>query len=462
MADLKCELLQADRESALMERRRLMGRFGARELFEQFDALYADWRRSPYFKPGSDVSVGYVDAVADELKAAMADLGASRERLDSFRIVTTLSEAVSAQMTPFTDGSGLVIIADGIVGLCCSYSEYVALSVHRWTDWHLLRASRKSRMYQDAKVLTGLLRYNTTHQRLLGTSTYIGMRLGPRGQEAAWQLTNHAYRFVIGHEIAHHVLGHTSGLSSFGPGEHVPVCSESERRERDADLFAFQAVRRAGEMPHDGSFRAQRAVDLSTIGALIAMLALHLSEQALFVRRGCTHPPASIRAAWLLSELDSSKRKFMERLFRIPREATEAAAQVSENAHTFSWEALKATPARSFLPQEYLELIGQLDEIQCWPEGALVELLADPRNDFGNWLGEGARIALAGQPAEALRHWGVSESNSQRLCDPQRALTFFTLQERLERSFVERGIAREAVLLYAMAATTLIAARLKV
>ncbi|WP_406509928.1 hypothetical protein [Streptomyces sp. NBC_00212] len=154
-------------------------------------------------------------------------------------------------------------------------------------------------MHKNADVLTGLLRYHATNQRVSGVATQLGVRLSPRGQRGAWRLNGLAYRFVIAHEIAHHVLGHSSDPSSFAPGEHVPVCSENERRERDADLLAFRATRRAGEMQEGGPLMELEAVDSATKGALIAMLGLNLTEQALFVRRGCTHPPAATRAAWL-------------------------------------------------------------------------------------------------------------------------------------------------------------------
>ncbi|MFJ3927641.1 hypothetical protein [Streptomyces sp. NPDC090022] len=458
MADQQCELIQADREMALEEKRQQMRELGAHELLQQLDTVYGNLRQSSWFKPDSDFSVGYVDRVADDVKAAMAALGVGGEKLESVRIVTTLHEEVSARLRPFPDGSGLVIVADGLIGTCSSYSHYIALSGHRWLDWRSLRASVKTRMYENPDVLTGMLRYSTTNQRVAGATTQLDVRLGPRGRQTAWHLSEQAYRFVIGHEIAHHVLGHSPAASSFAPDEDLSACSENERRERDADLLAFRAVRQAGLMQNDGVLRAAVAVQLAETGVLIAMLALYLTEQALFVRRGCTHPPAATRAAWLLKELGARRQKSLQRLLRIPREATAAAADMSESARPFSWETLQAAPVRSHMPPSHMDAIGWLDALQCLPGRAHVYLLEEAG---AGWLGEGARLAAAGKPAAALRHWGVEEDTVDVVCDAERALAFFTLKEHIAGSFTARGVADDLVLPYSVSAATLAASALR-
>jgi hypothetical protein len=459
MADRKRELLQADYEAALLEKRQLMQEVGAHEMLGQFDVLWGHLQKSS--RVGEDISITYLNGVADELKTAMADLGVSAEKLNSFRIVTTLREAVSAQMTPFRDGSGLVIVADGVFAVCSAYSYYAALWMSRWASLQNLRESRKSRMYGDAAVLANALRYITTNQRLFGTVTQLDVRLGPRGVLTAGLLTHCAHRFIIAHEVAHHVLGHSSTVNSFIPGEHVPPCSESEQWERDADLLAFQATRRASVM-NSGRLKARMNEDANEMGTVIAILALYLAEQAFFVRRGCTHPSASTRAAWLLDELKGYKRKGMQAMLQIPVEATESAAKVSESARPFSWEALKSTPVRSHMPQWLLEAISWLDALQCWSEPQHVDMLMNPISDSARWLGEGAILAVDGNPAAALHQWGVSDTDIDTLCAPERALTFFKLKEHLVRSFTEQGITNDLVLPYSVAAATLAARRLRV
>ncbi|QDQ09580.1 hypothetical protein [Streptomyces spectabilis] len=60
-----------------------------------------------------------------------------------------------------------------------------------------------------------------------------------------------------------------------------------------------------------------------------------------------------------------------------------------------------------------------------------------------------------------LRRWGVDEGTSRELCDPQRALTFFTLKEHIARSFTERGIEEPWVAPHALVASMLIARRVQ-
>ncbi|MFJ6900610.1 hypothetical protein [Streptomyces hokutonensis] len=460
MADRKCELHRADRETALAEKRQLARDLGAHELLQQIDAVYAALQQEPSFQRRSDYSIGYVEKLTEELKAAIVTLGVSPEKLDSVRVVATLSDAVSAHMTPFDDGSGLVIVSDEVIGMCSLYCQYEAFYIDRWGDRRRRRASVQTRMYKNADVLTALLRYHTTNQRVTGLTTQLNVQLSPRGQQVAWRLNGLAYRFVIAHEMAHHVLGHSSAPSSFAPGEHVPVCSDSERREREADLLAFRATRRASEMQEDGRLMEMEAMASATKGALIAMLGLELTEQALFVRRGCTHPPASIRAAWLQEELNDHWRKVMHRFLRVPVEATAAAALISENANPFSWESVSSAPIYTPMPQSHISSIGELDAIQCLPESVYFSVLNDRRNDSLAWLAEGARLASEGNPMLALVQWGLSERASHKFCNPQRALKFFTLKDHLAASFTARGVTGDWLQLYSLTAANLLAPRL--
>ncbi|MCI3927866.1 hypothetical protein [Streptomyces sp. AN091965] len=460
LADRKRALLQADREAALAEKRRQLRELGAHDLLRRVDEASTNWRKDPRYKPGADLSVGFVDMVGEELRAAMADLGASAARLESVRVVTTLDQAVSAQMTPFDDGSGLVIVADGIFGMCSSYCQYLALCADKRSHaasrpmafWRVLRDLGKGELFGYEDVLTALLRYHTTHQRALAASTQLGVRLSPEGERYAWQLSHLAYRFVVGHEMAHHVLGHSSGPSAFAPGERLPACSADDRRERDADRLAFQATRCASERLSHGRWETLGMRERATMAALMAMMALHVAERTLFVHRGCTHPPAAVRTGWLLEQLKPGKQQSTRRLLRVPMKATEAATDLSEHARPFSWQALDPDLVFSPMPRSHLEAIGEFDAMQCETEAFHVSWLERHATADTAWLGEGARLAAADEPAPALRRWGVDAGTSRKLCDPQRALTFFTLKEYITRSFTERGIAEPWVAPHALAA----------
>ncbi|MET9644807.1 hypothetical protein [Streptomyces syringium] len=102
-----------------------------------------------------------------------------------------------------------------------------------------------------------------------------------------------------------------------------------------------------------------------------------------------------------------------------------------------------------------------LDALQCEPEAFHVSWLERHATADTAWLGEGARLAAAGEPAPALRRWGVDEGAFRALCNPQRALTFFTLKAHIARSFTERGIAEPWVAPHALVAAMLIARRVQ-
>jgi hypothetical protein len=82
------------------------------------------------------------------------------------------------------------------------------------------------------------------------------------------------------------VLGHDLEPSGFTPGEHLPACAGDEQRELDADLLAYRALARSFETDLAAVPGMRVARPLPLLGALIAMLAVHSTERALFVRCG--------------------------------------------------------------------------------------------------------------------------------------------------------------------------------
>ncbi len=468
MADRRHALLRADREAQLEGMRERLGDLGAERDLRQLDAARADWLASPWARDDGDAVAGYVDLVAGQVKVAMADLGASAERLDSVRVVATLNESVSAQLTPFADGSGLVNVADATISLCAHYARFLAVSLAGFasgsrarTLWRVARATARGGLAGDPDALTALLRYYATNQRIFALAGKLDLRLAPEAEPIAGLLAHLAAQFVVGHEIAHHVLGHRSAPSALSPDEYLPACSEGQRRELAADLLAHRAVRRAGEREFAGVPGIARALDLGSLGPLIAMLAVHLTERALFVRRGCTHPPARVRTALMLDQLNPQMRQFGTTFLDAPLAATEAAATTSEAARPFSPGMFGSAPVHTPLPGSYLRTITVLDALQCRPASLHLSMLVQEARETGAaWMGEGARLVMAGEPAVALRRWGVPGPEVERICDRRRALTFFALLESVRRAFAARGLPDAHVLACALAAAMLTAARL--
>lgn len=238
-------------------------------------------------------------------QAAMADLGATRDQLANVKVASTLQNDVSAQTATYSDGSALVRIADGILSLCEAYSTFAAIGLHQAISpkslgdlWRIARVVRRGRLGGDPSVLTGLLRYYNVHQRIFGISGNLGLRIPERAQATRFSIFIFSLRFVIAHELAHHVLQHDSPVSAFSPDEHIPPCSDNQNSEFDADILAFRACARMGETELGSASKEISVVHL--LGALIAMLVLYSTERSLLVRAGHSHPAATHRAARLL------------------------------------------------------------------------------------------------------------------------------------------------------------------
>uniref|UniRef100_A0AAU2JJD4 IrrE N-terminal-like domain-containing protein n=1 Tax=Streptomyces sp. NBC_00049 TaxID=2903617 RepID=A0AAU2JJD4_9ACTN len=435
------KLLRVDRAKQLAEMREELTALGDRDGLQVLDSTMAAFRESgPQL---ADDPVGEaLEAVARDMKEAMADLGAAPEVLDSVYAVATKTEGFSARMTRYTvDGSGIAIVADATLSLCAHYAEFMGLAAERGPE---------------PDVLTGLLRYYNTQQRVFGKAGKLGIRLGPEGAQQAALLQLMAAQFVIGHELAHHVLGHPSSVSAFSPEEYLPVCSESQELETEADLHALRAVRRACERLFGAGLFTGREAALGAVGAVIAMLAVHVNERALYVRQGSSHPPARARAARLLREMNALERELAEDALRVLMAATEAASVFGPRARSFAPELLGTAPVHSPLAPSYLRTTGILDALQCRSRDWYVSMFEEQSREAGvAWPVEGARLAAEGHPAEALRLWGVEKARIGPLCDPAKPLTFHSLYVLLRAGFTARGSAPDSVMAYAVSAAML-------
>ena len=227
--------------------------------------------------------------------------------------------------------------------------------------------------------------------------------------------------------------------------------------ETEADLHALRAVRRASQQLFAGTPFTGHAATLGAVGAVIAMLAVHINERALYVRRGGSHPPAPVRAAGLLQQMSAQERESAENTLRMPMAATQAASTFGAGVRSFTPEMLGTAPIHTSLDPSYLRTIAVLDAAQCRGQDWDLYLFEEEcRETDAAWVAEGARLAAEGNPAEALRQWGVEESRIGPLCDPTRALTFHSLYKDLRAGFTARGMESRRLLLCAVAGARLV------
>ncbi|MGW8741773.1 hypothetical protein [Streptomyces sp. NPDC055794] len=434
------EKLKVNRGRQLAQMRERLTELGDEDGLQELDAMMAEFGATG---PGSpDDPVGeMLTELTQHMKDALADLGANRATLNDVWTVALKRDTFSARMTRFADGTGLVAISDATFSLCALYAQTIALAAQRGPE---------------PQVLTGLLRYYNTQQRIFAISGKMGIRLDPAASQHAALFQYMAAQFVLAHELAHYVLGHASSVSAFAPDEYLPVCSESHQLEAEADLHALRTVRRWCER-HLGDLPGGWEVAYGAVGVAIGMLAVHVTERALFVRRGASHPPARRRAAALLREMSPEERHLAQETLDLALSATEAASGFGAGAVSFTPQMFGSAPVHTRLDPSYLKTIEVCDAIQCRSREWYVRFFAQESLELGeDWIAEGARFAAADQPAEALRTWGVSKGSIGALCDPQQPLTFNALYTKLRAAFTVRGIPEHRLLGYPIAAARLV------
>ncbi|GAA5172987.1 MULTISPECIES: hypothetical protein [Amycolatopsis] len=457
-AKRRYELLEPDRHVQTESLRQRMAELSADSELGRFETMLEEWSQSEWAHYGNPVSA-MVETVTDQIKGAMADLGADPARLATVHVGTTLADDVSAQMQPFSDGSGLVTVADSIFSLMTVFAGYAGSALHRVGDgpapkklWRLLVAMRRGALGEDPAVLTGLLRYYNVNQRVYGLAAKLDRRSGAGAEQVASLIALLGAQFVIGHEVAHHVLGHDSGPSGFFPGEHLPVCSAEQQPELDADLLAYRAVVRVSEREMAGTPAASAGGVFALLGALVAMVTIHVTERALFVRRGCTHPPAGVRADLLVERVDQRSQQFVRLLFRNLLAAAEDSSEFGPGARVFDGDDFgKLAEISTPVSPEYLRSITAFDLFLCRPPDFLAgELGRIAEEDGAGFLATGGEAMAAGDLATALRLWGVDDGTAALVLDPRRALTFHSLLEAVRDGVLRQGVPKDRARTVAM------------
>ncbi|MEU0881804.1 hypothetical protein ABZ345_24590 [Lentzea sp. NPDC005914] len=296
--------------------------------------------------------------IKDSVVEAMAEAGHDRKRLRS--VTLTSGDTPSAGSTSYPDGSALIRVSEAVLALIPVYSRHLALSVARPSLF--LKRLRWRRRSFDTALLAAVLRFTSRVERSSGRVQTLPIDLEPFQQHTASLIATHGLRFVIAHELAHHLQG-------------------------PADRLAYQAVLAAQH--HDESGEPS----LVPLGALVAVAVLHHAEKSLFVR-GARHSPVNSRLGVLWEEVPfhdrSSFNSYATGLF----EATDLAANFIQGSRpSVDWELLPAAPEHPF---------ARCDELQSLtPAQLVVELHRWPA------IGSGARALLDGRIEDAAGLWEV-------------------------------------------------------
>lgn len=379
-----------------------------------------------------DPLAGVLRECTDSVTASMRMLGVSEDQLRTVCVGGTSQDDVAAQMSPFSDGSGLVLVSDAIMSLIHMYCRYAARVLSSLVSgssysqipkmWKMVKSGDG-----DHHILAGLLRYHHVHQRAFGLAAKMTLLLDEDAWNIADLLSMHAWRFVIAHEIAHHALGHSAKPRAFSTSERLPVCSNEQQLELDADLLGLRATTLCAEQ-YDGA----HTHTLTGIGALIAMLAVQSVEQALLVRTGCTHPPSEVRMRILLNNLSPRQRRTVQIVTESLRQATVRASDFDSPYPADGWKrVMENAEVCTSHSTEYLNMIVNLDRIQSISRDNLLAFFRRLDKDYTTNMLAGGELAVSGKPASALQSWRVPDDCISRLCDFERALSFRGLQDAI-------------------------------
>lgn len=356
----------------------------------------------------------------------------------NIRVALYESDMVAATSETFSDGSCLIRVSDGLLSLCRNFSDLnhlwlgrgkVARAINLWK--HGLRTVRGiDPMSTSSAVGTGTaaVRYYILHQRLWGTSAILG---SPNGSldEAGESFAQLALLFIVAHEVGHYVLQHPS---------RQPVAAGLDAAaahgwEYAADAFALGCIAElAPESKHSES--------VSLMAAHLALLAVSMAENTLYLRAPESHPPFLYRWA----ELARSSGRAVEAstafagINRMVLEASNMGCRLERSL----WDSLPASSLQTDLhdPAYYTLVRGMdmaLDHSEAESQRLLEKFVLDGAAD----LREGLQQIRDGNIVAGLQTWEVKRADN--LSDPKRPLSYNALLNAVVNSPVWRSATAE-------------------
>jgi hypothetical protein len=423
--------------------------------------ILADFKGGPYPEGLAAAMRGFLDEPAEEIRSALIELGTDPGRLESIWTTNTVQAHAVTGTRKFSDGSALIWISHSLVELTNVILAYFGREFYLLSNqslvrrtWKLARLEAEQRFLGHTPTLIGLIRYSLLGRRCLGEPGVIAMRRN-HNDDLVEELAYYALQFIIGHEMAHHALGHPAAVHGIASDRLIPACSPSQDRELEADRLGFRAAMLAA-VKQNGPLRRLRpdwAVESSVlIGACAALLAIHAEEQGLFVRSGHTHPTAAQRIESLCAESGQMAADVAEMMVPEALFAIERASDFSHTGKPYRWSQLnKRRYPLLQKRQPWSWNVTLMDRAQCHKQWRLVRgLMIFPA------CVEGATRLDNGDVQGALRAWGVDADEAAEICDAESVLTFHQVVESVSAGLEPAGMKRGTRMLAALQAARLV------
>lgn len=352
--------------------------------------------------------------VVGHVNRTFPDLGWTHDRV---AVRTLVHGEASASFMTFADHSHAILVSRALQeNLICMANvvEYFDISTGL-ARLSLRRRKREREQFECAARVTAILRYLLLGQRMTGVAPSVPAELDERSFDIAGKMAAGALMFVVAHEIAHVAHGHeTMALTPYGDG---PV-TVSEIQELQADIWALNFLKEL--MADDPA-----PENIALWCAFIALVAMHVTEQAIYVRRNRTHPEAWSR--WAMLEKSAVKADDRTERMRLGLlAAVMGASKLDECFPEDVWPLLWEDRMLSVAAPITEDVLIGWDHLHAAPVAELVAQLLPAATD------EGLRVLDAlrsGDVGTALACAGVSPRRRNRVLDPSEALGFSTLRE---------------------------------
>jgi hypothetical protein len=343
---------------------------------------------------------------------------------------TLLFGESSASFLSFPDDSHAILVSralqESLVGMA-NILVYLDVSTGL-ANTYLRRRKRRRASEESVGRVSGALRYLLLGQRMTGRAPRTPAALDEESFQFAGRIAVGAVMFVIAHEIAHIVHGHTE--SSTRAYREKGGASISEAQELQADSWALNLLMRLFDIDSQEAPGGMQPSEVALWSAFTAIFATQITEKAIYVRRSRTHPEAWARWAVLEKQVPGSEERADSLRLAFMMSAA-GAMKFDERFPDDLWPLLWSDPMLG------IDEVVDLATLESWDRlntGPLDELVSDTEpmltSDGQTLVGALREGSIAG----GLSRIGVPDPRLARILDPSLALEFSTLKGVVEKT----------------------------
>lgn len=333
--------------------------------------------------PYTAVEKGYAGIVKELIPEICG--GDVKARAESIEIVGIESDSLGQTHTEeFTDGSALIRVSDSMMSGCgqmyglmslaaAPYGRNLKRAIAGWS-----RTQGNSDIDHRSTVLGATsLRYESIHQQVWARSAKLTTKGNVRSKyddKFVGNRTHNAVMFILAHEMAHVLLGHTREKLEASEQAMTLAPKQLHAWELEADAWALGCIE---SIPLLMRRRSGGPVE----GAVIALMAIQMNTEPLFIRAPESHPTASDRISelWSRSSYPSETLPFLS----LVSDMVGHAGSVQTSLPVEWWDALLEAPEfdSSWHTEAYFRMIRGFDASATWSTSRIIDYLNSTSRD---------------------------------------------------------------------------------